>query len=373
MIESEIELFEALRASLTAQWPDAAEWLSMPFESLRAKGLAHDHVRLGATRWLARVPRQSQMGLDAVGNLRYQKACFDRASASGQSPRCLRVIWPTPALPRGALIVDEVPGQAANLPEDLVRIAQCMGAVHRLALPQPDGYPPLIYADDPLRAMLEEVQVQAGYADAAGLEPAVMQQIRLELDALSALCEQAPRPERRLIAFDGHPGNFVIAPTRGGPGLAYLVDLEKCRYSYPGFDLAHASLYTSTTWDIEAAAVLSVNEVAGFYASWAMAVGPELASDALPWHLSLRKAMWLWSLTWCAKWRVLSTAEAAEDVDGEDWSAQKVNSTLAAHVRARVDHYLSAECVAWVLAESHQLASRFGAMRTLMRTDAACA
>ena len=38
---------------------------------------------------------------------------------------------------------------------------------------------------------------------------------------------------------------------------AYLVDLEKCRYSYPSFDLAHATLYTSTTWDMDTHTVLS--------------------------------------------------------------------------------------------------------------------
>jgi hypothetical protein len=130
-----------------------------------------------------------------------------------------------------------------------------------------------------------------------------------------------------------------------------LVDLEKCRYSYPGLDLAHASLYTSTTWDSDSRAVLTPAEVASAYLHWEAAVGPALASAARPWHLPLRRAMWLWSVTWCAKWRVLSGSKRAERPSGEDWSAQLSPDALVAHVRGRVDHYLSEEGVQHVIAE----------------------
>ena len=78
------------------------------------------------------------------------------------------------------------------------------------------------------------------------------------------------------MAFDGHPGNFVVRADGG----AVLVDLEKCRYSYPGLDLAHATLYTSTTWDVATHAVLTHDQVAEAYRQWADAVGPELAQAA---------------------------------------------------------------------------------------------
>ena len=81
--------------------------------------------------------------------------------------------------------------------------------------------------------------------------------VQQQMETLRTLCEQAPRPPRCLIAFDGHPGNFIVRPD----GTAVLVDLEKCRYAYPGLDLAHATLYTSTTWDLDTHAVLSQNEV----------------------------------------------------------------------------------------------------------------
>jgi thiamine kinase-like enzyme len=152
--------------------------------------------------------------------------------------------------------------------------------------------------------------------------------------ALLALCAGAARPATCLISFDAHPGNFLIR----ADGSAVLVDLEKGRYGAPSLDLAHATLYTSTTWDVESAAELSVAEIAGFYAAWALVAGVPAAAA---WHGALRRAMWLWSVTWCAKWRVLSAAPQRAGADGEDWSAAASDDALIAHVRERVDHYLS--------------------------------
>ena len=140
-----------------------------------------------------------------------------------------------------------------------------------------------------------------------------------------------------------------------------LVDLEKCRYSYPGLDLAHATLYTSTTWDIDSHAVLDLADVVGAYATWARAVGAIASDAAEAWHVPLRRAMWLWSITWCAKWRALSGEAAHASADGEDWSTEHSDSALVAHVRGRVDHYLSPAVVAQVLAEFDALDQALGA------------
>ncbi len=51
-------------------------------------------------------------------------------------------------------------------------------------------------------------------------------------------------------------------------------------------------------------------------------------------------------MTWCAKWRVLSGAEAKLTQDGEDWAADKSEAALIAHVKGRVDHYLDPETAA---------------------------
>jgi hypothetical protein len=345
-------LLQSLREALAQQWPDMAHVSMAP---LKAKGLAHDHVRLLGTGCLARIPKQSQMQLGALENLNYQQACFERASPTGFAPRFQRLLLPCASLPRGALIVQEIEGRNAQLPKDLPLMARSMAAMHRLALPASTQRAPLVDSNDPLQAMWNEIQTQARYLPQADLAPSVAAQIHRELERFRDVCSAKSRPLKRLIAFDGHPGNFVIQREANDLSKAYLVDLEKCRYSYPSFDLAHATLYTSTTWDVDSHTVLSPSEVLAVYNAWGSQVDEALASDAQAWHLPLRRAMWLWSITWCAKWRVASRAAAAKAQDGEDWSAQNLDAALASHVRERVDHYLSSTGVEWVLAEFEAL------------------
>ena len=357
-------LLTALAAELSAR---GSPWAGTPQERLRDKGLAHDHVRLCGTGVLVRIPKQSQLQLGALDNLAYQRACFERASAAGHAPRLLGVLVPSSRLPRGALLVEEIVGRNAALPGDLGLIVQALASIHALALPNAAQRHPLIDAPDPLQALLDEVSGQARHVPAAAVGSEVESVIQAELARLQSACAQGGRPQRHLIAFDGHPGNFIIRArahslaSRPGdlpPDLpaephieAVLVDLEKCRYSYPGLDLAHATLYTSTTWDLDSHAVLQVGDVVSAYAIWAAAVGAQAALGAQAWHVPLRRAMWLWSITWCAKWRALSGQAAHASADGEDWSTEHSASALVAHVRGRVDHYLSPAVVARVLAE----------------------
>ena len=383
-------LLTSLHAALASQ---GSQWANAPLERLKDKGLAHDHVRLCGTCILARIPKQSQLQLSAQDNLAYQCACFERASAAGHAPHLRGVLPPSLQLPRGALLVEEIVGRNAALPGDLGLIVQALASIHALPLPAVADRHPLINALDPLHAMLDEVSEQARHVPAAAVGRRVEAVIQAELERLRKACAQGGRPPRHLIAFDGHPGNFIIRgradpqPNRQAnrPGIhqaadvpdsarapydgalgdlrseAVLVDLEKCRYSYPGLDLAHATLYTSTTWDLDSYAVLEVADVVGAYATWGAAVGAQAANAAQAWHVPLRRAMWLWSITWCAKWRAVSGAAAHVSADGEDWSTEHSGSALVAHVRGRVDHYLSPAVVGRVLAEFDALDQAQGA------------
>lgn len=333
---------QRLRAALQAAGHPAA---GRPLVPLPDKGLAHDHVRLQGTAWLARIPKQSQLGLTAQGNLDYQRACFERAAASGHTPALHGVLPPSEHLPRGALLVQAIEGRPARLPHDLPALAVALAALHALPLPETAARAPLLNAADPLLALVREIDAQAAHLAAAGLPVPVLTAIEGERQRLLACVPGTERPARCLVAFDAHPGNFIVQPD----GRAVLVDLEKCRYAFPGLDLAHATLYTSTTWDVDTQTVLAADEVLGFYAAWAGAVGP-IAAAARPWHGVLRRAMWLWSITWCAKWRALSGTSAHAGADGEDWSGERSEAALVDHVRERVHHYLSADVVDGVLA-----------------------
>ena len=328
-------LMRALGAALAEAGIDAGTPALMP-----DTGLAHDHIRLGGTGRIARLPKQSQMQLGAAENLAYQAACFERASRSGHAPRLHAVLPPSDHLPRGGLVVEEIAGRTARLPEDLPAIMAALAAIHALPVPAPAARPPLLDPADPLAGLLEEIGAQAEYLHAA--DPATRAILERHLKALRDLATAEARPARRLISFDAHPGNFLVTPA----GCAVLVDLEKARYSAPPLDLAHATLYTSTTWDLASHAVLTPDQVARACTDW-LGHLPEAERAALrPWILPMRRAMWLWSMTWCAKWRVLSGAEAKADTGGEDWAAAHSEAALVAHVKGRVDHYLDPETAA---------------------------
>jgi thiamine kinase-like enzyme len=343
------DLLDRLRGALQAArspWADAA------LEPLADKGLAHHHVRLKGTGAIARLPKQSQMGLQAQLALDYQAACFERAGASGAAPRLIGRLPPSDRLPRGGLLVQEIVGRSVRLPHDLPAIAHALAAIHALPMPPPAQRAPLRDDADPLQALRDEIDAQAQHLDQAGLDAAS----RARIDAQRAALQRhsaAARPPRRLIAFDAHPGNFLVR----GDGSAVLVDLEKARYSFAALDLAHATLYTSTTWDVDVHAELTLDEIAGTYGAWAARID-DAADERGSW-LPLRCAMWLWSVTWCAKWRVLSRRAARSDASGEDWSQQLSDAALVAHVRDRVDCYLSAPVIARIVEEFAALESRW--------------
>lgn len=314
---------------------------------LATTGLAHDHVRVAGSGLLCRVPKQSQLALDAEANLVYQATCFARAAASGHVPRLHAVLPPGDGLPLGALVVEEIAGRPPTLPDDLPAIAEALAAIHRLPLPDPADRPPLKDHADPVAETLAEVRRQGAYLDEARLHPDARTAIGEELAWAEALAAQPHAMPTTLISFDAHPGNFLITPE----GRAVLVDLEKARYGGPGFDLAHATLYTSTTWDVATYAVLGPEQTADVYARWLSAMPAALGEAARPWLLPLRRIMWLWSVTWCAKWRVESRAARRPAQPGgsaEDWSAELSAADLVAHVAGRVADYLHPDSIARV-------------------------
>lgn len=304
-------------------------------------GLAHDHVWIHrkGDDWVARLPKQSQMNLAPADNLAYEAACYQRASQGEHTPRLHGILPASDALPRGALLVDAIEGRLAQLPEDLPRIADTLASLHQLPLPAHPA--PLLAPNDPWQAMREEVSRQAEWLEKADLSNDVIARVRDELNALPVTL---PDAERCLISFDTHPGNFLITQE----GRAVLVDLEKCRYGLPGIDLAHTSLYTSTTWDVNSQAVLSLDEVVAFYQRWQTRMGKSPSAETL---VACRRATWLWSLTWCVKWRAQHLQSRDTEHRGQDWSAELTDAAVIDHVRDRVEHYLSLPVIEHVHSE----------------------
>ena len=327
-------------------------------EPMRFKGLVHDHValnghRVNGERILARVPKLSQFALAAGENLRYQAACFARVSATGHGPRLHALIEPDENLPMGALLVDHIEGRPPRLPEELEALARAMAKVHSLPMPEARSRVPLEDHRDPVAGILEVVEEQVPYLDEAELEPAARAEIEDELAwarAFAAEAEGRPQPIT-LVLTDTHPGNFLIEPS----GKAVIVDLEKALYGSPAIDLAHASIYSSTTWDPDTWSDLSVDDVAAFYRCYLEMAAPELAAGLRPWLVPLRRFLFLRAITWCVKWSVLHNRHRRADKhladDTEDWSAELSDPVLIAHVEDRVSHYLSTDALRRMRAE----------------------
>ncbi len=338
----------ALAAALK-RFPDFAQVTVEALEPLPFKGLAHDHLAVAGHDVLLRVPKQSQFALAAADNLAYQAACFERVAVSGHGPRLFGVIPPSPEIAMGALLVERIHGRPPRLPDDLPAFAEAMARVHALPVPPASERPPLADHRDPVGEALVEIEQQAAFLEEAGLAPAAEPEIRDELAWATAFAREVAESEQAqpttLVLTDTHPGNFLI----DGDGRAIIVDLEKALYGSPGTDLAHATVYSSTTWDPDSTAELTGAEVAAFYRRHheilAETAGEALAAALTPWLIPMRRLLFLRAITWCVKWSVLhrraGLAGKHDAASTEDWSAENSDPALIDHVAGRVADYLS--------------------------------
>lgn len=337
---------DAIHAAL-AQHPGCAGVRPEDLEPLPATGIAHDHVRvrglvLAGKPALLRIPRFSQWGYEPGANLAYQRACFERAAPSAVTPLLLGVLAVCARLPMGALVVEEIAGRKPRLPGDMGAIARSLASIH--ALPVPQARAPLQFHDDPVAGTLATIEAQAGFLNEIGIGARARAAIGEEIAWARDFAAQ-PRPQAHpqcLVATDAHPGNFLIEAA--DRGRAVLVDLEKMLYGSPAIDLAHASLATSTMWDPDCAGILSAGEVAGFIESYFRAVGAGPAAALKPWILPMRRLTWLRTMTWCARWLVLSRA-------GEDWSTGRLDPAFAGHLERTIPGYFESAQIAASRAE----------------------
>ena len=312
-------------------------------ELLGARGDDHDHVRIRGTGLLLRVPKRCQMGTDPFANLAYQAACFDRAGASGHVPRIHGALSPAKDLPLGALIVQDIHGRAAALPQDLPAIAAALASIHGLPVPPTNRRRPLLDQVSPLSAAQPATATWAAAVARAGLPTQAADAVAAELEAAQSDLRTAPPPEVTLIGFDTQPGNFVIEPH----GAAVLVDLDKARYGAPGIDLARATLPCCARWDAPADLDVGADDVATAYAHWLAAVPPRLADRSRPTLMALRRLVWLWSVACCARWRATGAGRRvpADAETDADWPLETIGDASDASLAERVDRVLSADAI----------------------------
>lgn len=301
---------------------------------LSTKGISHDHWRIGDTGLVLRLPRMNQWDMEADEALHYQKTAFQRAAKSGHAPDCIAILPPSIALPRGALIVEEIIGRAPALPDDLEAISDTLAALHSMPKPDDDAFTPLHVHRNPVSSTLQVIEGQATFLNRAGIAPESESAIREDL-AWARNFASRGEPDFTLcfVGTDTHPGNFLI----DAQGKAWFVDLEKSLYGAAPIDLAHATLATSTGWDPDCVGMPGSNDVQGFYQRYLDTVGRDRAATLGPWLLPLRRLTWLRTITWFARWR-------AQWSDA-DHAAMR-DTRMSAHIRAHIDYSFEPDTIA---------------------------
>lgn len=296
---------------------------------LPRKGLVHDHWRVGVRGLMVRAPRDAvATPAEAAMLIGRQAAAFERAQAGGHTPALHAVIEPSPELPTGALIVEDIAGAPPRLPTDMALIAGALAAIHTLPLPDADERAPVPDPGNPLADTLATIELNAASLDRAGLAPPVRQRFEDELawarDFVAQQTELIASLPRALTVSDAHPGNFIIKKT----GFAVLVDLERMKYGTPAIDIAHATIWPATMWDPDCGAALSRDDVQRFYRAYFLAVGKMRQEALLPWLLPLRRLTWLRTSMVFARFR-------AED------KARLLEPRAAAHARRVINETLT--------------------------------
>ena len=140
------------------------------------------------------------------------------------------------------------------------------------------------------------------------------------------------------IAHQAEREQLVLKASRSLTSVA-----EVTKQVRQGDGLAHATLYTSTMWDPDCARRLAPADVSDFHAAYFAAVAPALAQAVKPWVRPLRRLVWLRTLTWCVRWRVLSRR-----ADG--WSKERLAPDHAEHIERTVADYVDADRIAAIRA-----------------------
>lgn len=316
---------------------DLADLTRAELRPMAVKGIAHDHIRIGARGLIVRAPRLSQWAMAPADNLAYQAACFERAAPSGHTPRLVAVIVPEQTLPFGALVVEEIIGRPPVLPRALPALAEALARVHALPIPPEPDRPPLAYHRDPVGGTLARIESQATAIEQLDIAARARAAILEELDWMRRFAAGVRGLEQplSLVMTDTHPGNFLI----DADGRAIFLDLEKGLYGSPAIDLAHATLYTSTMWDRDIATVLEPLDVARFYRAYFDTSEAGYVQALRPWITPMRRLTWLRTTTWAAHWLVENAADA------------NVPETLMVWIRERIADYFDPATIERIRAE----------------------
>lgn len=306
----------ALKSNLDQAAPDLGSVRTEDLQPLPSLGLSHDHIRIGNSGWLLRIPRGNQLGMDAADYLQLQATCFDIAAQSGHAPSIKGIIQPNDALTHGALIVEEIKGRKAIYPKDAAAIAKAFAELHKIRPTESK----LQTADKPFASqhfLLTQVFGNAlNHAKISDTSRILLKnehaEVTAKLDQLAI--NQYPLT---LIGGDSHPANFIITSAQ----KAYLVDVEFATFDTPYIDLADASL--AITQRLEPDTVIWTDKARqDFFDTWQNHTDPDLVQGLQSGRHIAEQAVRLRTLLWLADWTTGTQANMENHVNfrtKENW------------------------------------------------------
>lgn len=287
---------------------------------MKGRGLAHDHINLGDTGWLLRVPRGNQLGMGDADYLALQENIYASMAASQSTPQVMGVIEPGENLPHGALIVERIVGRDIRYESDLSAVAECLARIHRMPVPQDTGL--IEKASAPLgsQKFLLEVVFNESFKNAALPQDTrlMLQEERASvLDSIQRLDESGDTP-LSLIGGDSHLGNYLIDER----GKAWLVDLEFATYDLALIDCADAILPITSKLDPHIGVIPSQSTAKSFYQMWEKVLDENFAQRVKGLIPLTEQIVFLRTLAWLSYWRAegkLKEDEKVSPTSRDNW------------------------------------------------------
>ncbi len=276
---------------------------------LRGSGLNHDHVVLGDTGWLARVPRGNSP-LTGDEYLARQDAVYRAAMPSRHTPALLTSISPRDELPHGALIVQRIDAvRKADFGKDYRSIATALASIHKTppptsAVPAAPGASQREYLDAMLVPALKSGRLNAG---THLLLANALEHCGQDLARMARL----PALPTGFVASDTHPANFLI----DRKGKAWMVDLEYATSDCPLVDTAIAACPLTRRFNPASRPTVPVGTSHKFFRAWmndyAQGRPDSLRQTLAEARPAMQRVAMLGSLGWLAFWQTDGRATMA--------------------------------------------------------------
>ncbi|MEE8441205.1 MAG: aminoglycoside phosphotransferase family protein [Spirochaetia bacterium] len=250
-------------------------------------------IRANQGEFVFRINHGTQLGLEDQSS--YEFDVLGAVYPSGATPQPLKLQPSDPFFPRGAMLIEYIPGIRFDYERDWAAAARLFASIHRLpasgrlirqATPVADivaesvelldrhSPHPLADTGDLIRDYATDIAEVAGSAD-------------LDMQD-EQLC---------IVNTEVNSGNF-ISPSRAPDGRLKLVDWEKAVVSYRYQDLGHFLVPTTTLWKTEFR--FSAELRRAFLEEYQAAIHPAVSLDDLDRRTAvLERTIVLRALSWC--------------------------------------------------------------------------